>query len=117
MVGDNYLTTVGMSPFLMTALLSYFLKTVAPQHANDMVRVANGSADPSDCNFNQLGRFMQRDFDRLEPEFKCLLRVGNGLLLCIASRGASGQFGKDRRIATRLWILLNYQAEFHAPTS
>ena len=43
---DDYLATVRMSPFLMTALLSHFHEAVAPQYANDIVRVATGKTLP-----------------------------------------------------------------------
>ena len=53
---DDYLATVRMSPFLMTALLSHFHKAVAPQYANDIVRVANGKALAHlDRDFDELG--------------------------------------------------------------
>jgi len=43
-IGDNNLPTIGMPPFLMTALLSHLHETVAPQHTNNIVRVADGKA-------------------------------------------------------------------------
>src|SRR5436309_6727565 len=43
-IGHNHLTTIGMSPFLMTTFLSNFDKVVAPQNANDIVRVTDGIA-------------------------------------------------------------------------
>jgi hypothetical protein len=43
-IRHNHLTTIRVPPFLMTALLSHFHEAVAPQYANDIVRVANGKA-------------------------------------------------------------------------
>ena len=43
-VSDDRLATIRMSPFLMTALLSHLHEPVAPQNANDIVRVASGQA-------------------------------------------------------------------------
>src|SRR6266550_7740660 len=46
MIGDNYLPTIGMSPFLMTAFLSNFDEVVPAQGTNDIVSAANRKALP-----------------------------------------------------------------------
>ncbi len=43
-IGDDHLASIRMSPFLMTAFLANFLKAVAPQNTNDIIRVADGKA-------------------------------------------------------------------------
>lgn len=55
MDGDDYLPTIGMTPFLVTPLLTYLAKTVFAQDSSNVFGGANGKARIDSLNPSRIG--------------------------------------------------------------
>jgi hypothetical protein len=111
---DYHLATIGMQPFLMTALLTDYHKPIPFQcSGNIFTRSERESVRSRKRDFEEFRALGRLDIGRLKPQFQRFLGITYGFFLGVARGSTARQFGEHRRPPFALWIEFNQQSQLH----